>query len=96
MNVNTFETYYFWDKKKNKIGSFKVIRFDEDTFTFRYDGHVYTCKKNYADGKVFTQRIDVPEFFAEKQRQGQRVYGQGEYTRSFSSIDPDARIVFGD
>ena len=109
MEFELNKKYYFWDKKLNKLGCFTIFRLFKDSFTFEYLGKGYSCSKEYACGKIFERSIDVPQFAEqnkdiEKLRIDRTRYRDDSFaypdklydTRSFSKLDPDVRVIFGD
>lgn len=57
--------YYFWDKKQNKLGSLIVTGYTASGFTFDYEGKKYRSTFAQAEGKLFRNDWDVPEYRAE-------------------------------
>ena len=106
-NFNAHTTYYFWDKESNCLGHLVFSSVTSTQLFFTYKKKRYHCDAEYAIGKVFENRMDVPQYkekFIEEQK---RVYIQSVEnerlkrhkelnSKPISSIDLDARVIFGD
>ena len=106
-NFNTHTTYYFWDKKHNCLGHITFSSVTSTQLVFYYMKKRYHCDAEYAIGKVFENRMDVPQYkekFIEGQKrayiqsvENERLKRHKELnSKPISSIDPNARVEFGD
>lgn len=62
MKINLDCYYYFWDKKLKKIGELFVIKKEEKTFCFLYDGRRYRATFDNAEGKIYNSYTQIPEY----------------------------------
>lgn len=97
--------YFFWDKRRDKLGSLVVIERRSNGFSFQYEGRQYVSSFTRAAGKLFYSEYDVPQYKRElarmreeQERQraeeiARRDRAEGNYNYRPSS---DVMIVYGD
>lgn len=106
--IKTGYRYYFWDKRRNKLGSFVVDERRSNGFSFRYEGRQYVSSFVAAGGKVFTRDIDVPQYREELMRLAEERQRRTEESLKAAERElekeraknyrpsPDTIVVFGD
>ena len=61
-NVGT--TYYFWDKRLNRLAEVRIDSKTSDMLFFHYHGKLYSCDIRKAVGKLFKSKSEAQQHIA--------------------------------